>query len=347
MFKSQMLLAVPLLALALSLAAPVKVLAEEGVRGRASLGGTLVEKIEVRAYEFRSGTFGPLTGERVVAKTETGTDGSYFIGLPPGRYVIEAIKKRGDNKGVGPEPGDYYCLYSNSPVMVAKDKKTTVGLYMVEVPKTTVAKGEFSRIHGKITFQGKPVERVYLYAYSEVVGEFRGPASLLQPVASGDFSVRLPPGKYYLVARKRMRGGPYGPIGVGDLFNFYIGNPLVLGEGEEVGIELPLVERLSQLEVGEGDFVGLKVKIVDGSGAPVKGSYVLAYSDPMRVGPPSASVGPTDESGEVEINFPQVYKYLRIRQTLGGPLSEGEVYADAVLGSPDETETMTIELKAK
>jgi hypothetical protein len=182
------------------------------------------------------------------------------------------------------------------------------------------------------------VEKTYLYAYKSAVGEFRGPADLLQPVAKGDFSVRLPPGVYYLVARKRRTsGGPYGPIAIGDLFNFYPLNPVVLKKGEELTLEIPLIERLSQLEEGEGDYRGLEVKVVDGAGAPLAGRYVLAYEKPERSGPPAASAGPTSAKGTLILNAPPQARYLRIRATLGGPLAEGEKFGDAVLATTSKT----------
>jgi hypothetical protein len=308
------------------------------IRGRASLGGVLVEEIEIRAYAHRSGSFGPLTGEPVAGRAQTATDGTYRIELPPGRYVVEGLKKMGANTADKPEAGDLYCLYSGSPITVAVGQSTTVGLYLVEVAPQTRSAAKRSAITGKLTFQGEKVEKTYLYAYKSPMGEFRGPADLLQPVAKGDFTVRLPPGTYYLVARKRRTsGGPYGPIAIGDLFNFYPLNPVILKKGEQLSIELPLIERLSQLEEGEGDYRGLTVLVVDPSGKPLAGRYVLAYGEPGRTGPPAASAGPTGAEGTVVLNAPPSARYLRVRQNLGGPVEEGEAVGDGELPTSPAT----------
>jgi hypothetical protein len=313
--------------LLLSLAAPVA--AAQGVKGRVALAGVLVEGVEVRAYAHRSGSFGPLTGEAAVARTKSALDGTYSLDLAPGQYVVEAQKKRAGNTAGSVEDGDFYCLYSGSPVTVAEGQWTNVGLYLVEAAPEKRAKGDAAKISGTLTFKGEPVERAYLYAYASASGAFRGPADLLLPVAKGSFTARLPAGKYYLVARKRMRGGAYGPIEAGDLFNFYPRNPVTIGEGEEVTLHIPLAERLDQLEAGEGTYKGRRVRVLDASGKPLAGFYVMAYPDAGRVGTPAAISGATDGSGETYLRFPPTAPHLRARSTVGGPLAEGETYVDA------------------
>jgi hypothetical protein len=313
----------------------------QGLRGRASLEGVRVEGgrvegIEVRAYTQRPDGFGPLTGDAPAARTPTAPDGTWTLAVPPGRYVVEAVRKKPGNTGERPETGDLYCLFSGSPVTVAAEQWTAVGLYLVPVPAESRARGEGSRISGVLTFKGEPVERAYLYAYRTVAGDFRGPADLLQPVARGAFSVRLPPGTWYLVARKRKRGGSYGPVETGDLFNFYPGNPIVLAEKEEVRIAIPLMERLDLPEAEAGSYRGVRVRVVDAQGRPLAGHYVLAYPDAERTGHPAATSAPTDAAGETTISPPAGATHLRARATLGGPLAEGEAWADGELPARPE-----------
>jgi len=301
----------------------------EGLRGRASLGGVLVEGIRVSAYPYRPGTFGPLTGEPATASTVTATDGTYELALPPGRYVVEALKKKAGNDHARPEAGDLQCLYSGSPVGVTGGAWTAVGLNLVEVPPETRTTGERSTISGRITRSGAPVEKVYLYLYSDPATAFRGPAQLVQPVATGTFQVRIPPGTYHLVARKRARGGTYGPIEIGDLFNFYPRNPVAVAPGENINLEIPLVERLSQLEEDPKAFRGVRVRVVDPAGAPAAGFYVLAYPSAPRMGPPLAVSPPTDGDGWTRVpTEPSTTVYLRARKSLGGPPEAGERFSD-------------------
>jgi hypothetical protein len=185
-----------------------------------------------------------------------------------------------------------------------------------------------SKISGLLTFKGAPLEKAYLYGYTSVDGLFHGPAEVLQPVAKGSFSVAVSPGTYYFVARKRVKGGAYGPIEMGDKLNFYPGNPVEIREGEEVSLEIPMAERLKSLEEDETTNKGLEVKLVDGEGKPVASYYVLAYASPERSGPPAATSTLTDPGGKTFINLPPGAVYLRGRASVGGPLGEDEAYAD-------------------
>lgn len=302
--------------------------AGQGIKGRAALGGTLVESVDINVYPLTRGGFGPFTGTKPVAGTKTALDGTYSVTVPEGRYVVEAIKKGKGKNAAKPEAGDLYCLYSGSPVTVTRDKWTNVGLYLTPVGEEKRGVFDNARIRGRLTFKGEPVERAYLYGYATAEGFFHGPADFVQPVAKGNFSVNVPPGKYYLVARKRAKGGMYGPIEMGDKLNFYAGNPLVIGEREEVVIEIPMAERLSSLEEDESTERGRKIKLVDADGKPLASFYVLAYGNADRSGPPAATSALTDKNGETFIHLPPEAKYLRGRATLGGPLSENETYID-------------------
>lgn len=316
---------------------------DQGIRGRTALGGTLVEGVSVAAYPYRAGGFGPLTGDTPLARAASATDGTYALSLPPGRYVVEALRKKPGNAGARPETGDLQCLYSGSPVTVSPGAWTAVGLNLVEVPAEERRPAERSAVSGTVTFGGGPAEKVYLYAYTGAEGAFRGPAHLLQPVASDTFSVRLPPGTYHLVARKRVRGGAYGPIEVGDLFNFYPRNPLTLGPGEEVVVQVPLVERLSQLEEDPKAFHGRRVRVVTAGGEGAKGYHVLAYANPLRAGPPLAVSAPTDLQGwTLLLVAPDQALFLRARRSLGGPVEDGEGFADGELPAAAEAEPVLI-----
>ena len=245
--------------------------------------------------------------------------------------MVEGLKKGEGNVSEKVEPGDLYCLYSGSPVTVAPGKWTGVGLYMTEVKEVKRAASDHSGLKGTLRFKDEKVKRAYLYAYTSAEGLFRGPADLLQPVGDGSFSVRLPVGKYYIVARKRQRGGPYGPIETGDLFNFYPLNPLEIKTGEMVEVEIPLIERLSQLEEVEGAYQGTKLVVVDGVGNPLKGYYVLAYTHAARSGPPSSTAGPTGDDGVVHLNHGPEAIYLRARAQIGGPPTEEELMGDVTV----------------
>lgn len=299
----------------------------QGVEGRASLWGKLGEKIEIRAYEAKSGAFGTFTGEKIAAKTYVKPDGTFRLSTPPGRYVIDGIWKKPGNVKATPEPGDGYCVYSGSPVVVAAGRWSAAGLYLTEVKPETRAPAQNSSIGGVLTFKGKPAERVYLYLYTSPSGDFRGPADISQPVEAGTFNVRVSPGTYYLVARKRSQGGSYGPIATGDLFNFHAQNPVTVKAGEKVSLEIQLIEKLSQVEE-TGVYKGLKITVTDGAGKPLPNHYALAYAKEERSGHPAATAGPTGGDGAAYLNAPPEARFLRVRKQIGGPPEPGEKFTD-------------------
>lgn len=320
--------------------------AEQGIRGRASLAGEVDAGIAVTAYPSRAGSFGPLTGVAPLATTTTGTDGTYILAVPPGRYVVEALRKAPGNTAPRPEAGDLHCLYSGSPVTVAAGRWTAVGLNLVEVPREQRTHEGPTRLAGKITYQGELQEKVYLYLYQDAATAFRGPARLLQPVATGTFRVRVPPGTYQLVARKRARGGAYGPVEIGDRFNFYPHNPVTVSEGEQVVLEIPLIERLSQLEEDPQTFTGLALRVLGADATPLSGFYVLAYASAARSGVPVATSQATDDSGRTHLPLPPAeVVYLRARSSVGGPLGEGQAFADGEVRGPVDENTAEVVLQ--
>lgn len=321
----------PLLALALLLLPLSSIAAFQGITGWASLDGALTKGVEVRVYLASGSGFGPLTGEKPIAKTSTDKEGAYKVKLEPGRYIVEGIRKNPPNRAVGVEPGDDYCLFPGSPVTVAREQATQAALSLTRAKAETRKKGQTSLLRGTITHKGARVPQCYLYLYTSPEGGFKGPSEVLQPVADGSFNLRVAPGKYYLVARKRAQGGSFGPIETGDLFNSYPLNPVTVGLDEEVEVELALIERLAQADADKSAYRGVKVLVVDALGKPLKGIYILAYPTASRNGPPAATAGPTHEDGATNIDAPPQAKYLRLRAAIGGPPEEGEKFHDAVL----------------
>jgi hypothetical protein len=291
--------------------------AASGVKGRAAWRGELVPGISVRAYRAVADiALGKVVG---VAKT-TALDGTYNLDLPPGEYFLTARDYDGE-----PQAGNHFCYYSGSPIRVDTDRYTNVGFNLIKVPEATAPKkGKRSGIEGEITFQGTPLERVYLYVYKDPSKGFKGPGYLVHPVEKGRFRLRLPPGDYYLLARKRLKGGRYGPIEIGDYFNYYYGNPVRIEAGEIRDIRIGTITRLSMLEADEErPFRGAQGVVRGAAGAPVAGVYVFAYRSAEMTGTPDFFSAPTGDDGGFELPLPgDGPYYLLARQEFGGPATD-------------------------
>lgn len=295
-------------------------LADSGVRGRVAWRGELIPDVKVRAYRKIADI---ATRSQVAVSAPTDLDGLYQLELPPGNYVLTASSGSDD-----PQPGNYFCYYSGSPVQVPEQGYRNVGFNLIRIPEVkSVAQTERSGIYGELTFQDELLEQAYLYVYKDPSRYFKGPGYFIQPVARGSFRLNLPPGDYYLLARKRERGGQFGPIETGDYFNYYYGNPIHIGAGEVHEVKIETVTRLSMLEEDTVDFQGVRGQVVDHAGQPLAGLYVFAYRDAGMTGTPDHFSTPTGADGRFEINLPDHGQYyLLARQAFGGPADVAELY---------------------
>lgn len=316
----------------------VTALAASGVRGRVAWRGELVPEITVRAYRKVADI---AKGDALAVSAPTGLDGIYQLELLPGAYVLTASSRGGKLK-----PGDYFCYYSGSPVQVTADSYRNVGFNLIRVPLEQPAHAaERSGIYGQLSFQGEPLEKAYLYVYKDAEKNFKGPGYFIQPVASGSFRLNLPPGEYYLLARKRERGGQFGPIETGDYFNYYFGNPVRIEAGQVSEVKIETVTRLSMLEEDVVELQGVRGKVVDASGKPQQGLYIFAYRNVEMTGSPDFFSAQTGVDGRFELALPDdVPYYLLARQVFGGPAGSDELYGK--LKSP-EGKPMAVSVSAE
>jgi hypothetical protein len=300
---------------------PASLLAASGVKGRVAWRGELVPGVIVRAY---SSIDAIATTNVVATSTPTDQDGTYRLELPAGRYYLTARTFDGH-----PSPGDYFCYYSGAPIVVQAQGYRQVGFNLIQVPQEESAKGgKRSGIWGEISYQGQPLERTYLYVYKKTDSDFKGPAWFIQPVEKGRFRMSLPPGDYWLLARKRQKGGQYGPIEIGDHFNFYYGNPVHIEKSQLKNIQLETITRLSMLEEDpDAVFTGISGSVVGPDGKAAAGLRVFAYRRATMTGTPAYISAATGADGSFKLSIPEAGSYwLLAREVIGGPAATGELY---------------------
>jgi hypothetical protein len=85
--------------------------------------------------------------------------------------------------------------------------------------------------------------------YGDAATNFRGMGLAAVPAGEdGRFRIKLPPGSYYLLARKRRGGGMYGPPGRDDYIGYYPGNPVTVRPGVFSPLLLEVTTRVDTLE---------------------------------------------------------------------------------------------------
>lgn len=328
-------------------AAPV--LAASGVRGRVAYRGDVVHGLKVRAYRSIS----DIPAEKPVSvSAPSALDGTYTLELPPGSYYLTARSYE-----TTPSPGDYFCYYSGAPVRVDDGAFVNVGFNLIRIPKEALpVSGPASGIQGEITFQDKPLERVYLYVYKDPGELFKGPGYQIHPVAKGTFSLRLPPGDYWLLARKRAKGGQFGPVETGDYFSYYYGNPVRIESGKIRNARLEAVARLSIFDEGEAPSSnGIQGRVLGPGGKPAPGLYVFGYRNQAMTGAPEVFSTRTGQDGSFRLSLPEPGAwYFLARENFGGPASEGELYgrfggdkAEPVLFDSKKVRKVTIHVQRK
>jgi hypothetical protein len=315
-------------------AAPGIAARESGVEGVAALRGELVAGVVVLAFAGP----GPGPGDIPLAiSAGTDRDGRYRFALKPGSYHLVAVRTAGAPWPFPGAKGDLFCYYLGNPIIVEPGRTTRVAFNMVRIedPPAPVA-GEGSGVAGQVLFQGKPLGRAYVHVFDDPGTNFRGMGLASVPTGEdGRFRIKLPPGRYYVLSRKRQGGGMYGPPGKDDYVGYFPGNPLTVRPGAFAPLYLEVTTRIDTLEesmFAEGKSAGwLEGTVTEAAGKPAVGLYVLFYAEETMSGTPAFVTGPTDIKGHFKVRAAAGKYHLLARSNLGGPLEPGEWHGKAFL----------------
>jgi len=213
---------------------------------------------------------------------------------------------------------------------------------------------ERSGIRGRIVMKdtGEPVSKGYVYGYV-ARGQTRavqmGVIGISDWISQGSdetgmYKLDLPPGDYFVVARKRASGLNYGPLFKGDWYDHSTARSLVVvrkGEYRTVNFELvKLAEPMffqGLTASGKATDTGIKGRLLNESGEHVPGTFVIAYiNSDMRRAPDFASTL-TDDEGYYTLYLPGGGRYWLAARTFVMKLPQkGEPFA-RYEGSPDHS----------
>lgn len=307
-----------------------------GFEGRVVVAGAVIPGARVYAYK----SFADFIAAKPFATSSiTGDDGKYSLDLPNGSYYLVA-KKRKDLAQDGPvAEGDFFSFQGSNPITVAPGKYTHVGFSMLPYDKEVVYApydgNDAGGLAGVVTLDGKPLDGVYVTLYVDTAEDLRGSTYASSPPtgASGFFRFDyLPEVEYYVVARKRSKGGAAGPLSDGDYFGFFPANPVHIKAGKLASIEIPVVSKAG--EIGQEDSLfrstGTNVTgyVRDTEGKPVQGVYVFAYLEKVMAHKrPEFISKEVDKDGRYVLNLPEggTY-YLGARSQYGDTPALGEWY---------------------
>lgn len=173
-------------------------------------------------------------------------------------------------------------------------------------------------IKGRVVLKegGEPLADAYVNIYPETFSNLLGPSQFISSptAADGEYTLEVPPGTYYIVARKRTSGQPTGPLSPGDFYSEHqrIISTVVSGKVALVDIPVAVMKApmfFKKAVVDMATDTGIRGVLVDRLGKPVPGAFATAYvnSDVRRV--PDFVSTLTDPDGQFTLYLPEGGSY--------------------------------------
>jgi len=348
------MLAAFLLASVLPSTAGVQPVAVTTVGATATLHGKITRETEgvagVRVCAYR--LFEDLGAFRnAVVSEASGDDGSYGFMLPAGTYYLVA---RGQDGPLDrPVPiGGLFSYHGSNPFTLTPGSSTEVNFPLsrktaAAIVKPTADPGA-GALGGTVTRGGKGLSEVQVKLYLDAESAFRGTGYAAAPPTdeSGAFSFDfLPESAYYVVARKRGAGAGPGPLAEGDLYGYYIDNPVQVRAGSAVEIALEMASKGRDVDNADGrprpSGTRIAGRIADTTGAIVSGVYAFAYEEKVMAHKKPAFISqPVDDRGRyvIQLSGGGTF-YIGARSAYGDSPGKGEWYG-RYDGTPDHGVTV-------
>jgi len=202
-------------------------------------------------------------------------------------------------------------------------------------------------IKGRVVLKDNrtPLAGCYVNIYPDTISNLLGPSQFISTPTDGQgfYQLELPPGIYYVVARKRMSGQPTGPLAPGDYYSEHQRLVTRVVSGKFVDIELPVVVMKAPMffkrMADEQSDTGISGVLVDQAGQPVMGGFAMAYSDQEMKRLPDYASTLSDEQGRFTIYLPEGGSYyLAARIHAWDMPSPGEPYGKFGGTQPERVE---------
>jgi hypothetical protein len=246
-----------------------------------------------------------------------------------GSYYLTADWRPDGNYTRPRKPGDRFAWLGGNPLLVSSEISSTITLILEEIPPSPVSIPTGTGVTGMVTLNGSPAANIGIYAYAKADSAFKGNdfTATVRTNSKGEFTLELPPGRYYLLARLRSDNSiDLGPLHKGDLFGYDPGNPITVEQGFSTPTSIP-ISQLKMIKLTEAPTFKpgiIEGRIVDHNGQPVPGTYAALYDNLRMIGRAvfrSEPVGP-DGYFRLSVAIPGKY-YLGARSGYGGAPTSG------------------------
>jgi hypothetical protein len=182
-----------------------------------------------------------------------------------------------------------------------------------------IDQGGKTGIVGKVLLResGEPIAGAFVNIYPDAISNLLGPSMFISlPTASdGSYSLDVPPGAYYVVARKRLSGSAMGPLSPGDFYSEHQRVVTTVVAGKLAVVDMPLVVIKAPMFFKKGMVenqtdTGIRGRLVDVSGHPVPGGFAIAYVDPEMRRLPDFVSTLSDANGDFILYLPDAGTYF-------------------------------------
>lgn len=162
-----------------------------------------------------------------------------------------------------------------------------------------------------------PLEGAYVNLYPDTISNLLGPSQFISSPTDeqGRYLIQdVPPGTYYIVARKRQSGHPTGPLSPGDYYSHHQRITAEVIEGKLAQVDLPVVPMKAPMffkkaVTDQRTDTGIRGSLVDPQGNPVPGSFAIAYMDDDIKRAPDFASTLTDQQGRFVLYLPEGGSY--------------------------------------
>jgi hypothetical protein len=155
-------------------------------------------------------------------------------------------------------------------------------LLLLLLPSAIVAAGPLSLKGRILDGSGRPVGGAEVYVFDSA--NVKRPADFISEKSGSDghYQLALPPGRYWTMAIQRQGEARVGPLGPNDRFS---GEPLLFEGGADKQVAndftvISLKEAALRNRKRNEELIKVTGRILDPSGVPVAGAYVMADSAP-------------------------------------------------------------------
>ncbi len=204
-------------------------------------------------------------------------------------------------------------------------------------PSVPTGSAKGNGLEGRVTVDGQVVTGGVVFAYltyADVLA-FKPFAASGATADDGSYSLDLPPGKYFVVAKKRAAGLADGPLSVGDALSYNGSNPITVDPGGYVHVGFSLSRKVEEVAYRDGPdpATGSLEGVIEYQGRPLEGAGLRIFLDGADLfrGQGYSTAPPTGKSGAFRIDLlPESAFFLIVRKrakgTGAGPIAEGDYF---------------------